>query len=463
MYAILDIETTGLNSATERITEIAIYIHDGEKIVDEFQSLLNPEKRIPFQITGLTGIDNKMVKDSPRFCELARKIIELTENKIIVGHNVAFDYSFIRAEFKRLFYEYKRKTICTRKLARRLMPGRRSYGLGVLCRDIEIKIKNRHRAGGDALATVSLFEYLNTINHEPTLKNVKGFNSNLKSQIIDELPDKTGVYYFLNDKNEPIYIGKSTNIHSRILSHLNNNKTKRAVDLREQAVNITYELTGSELLALLLESYEIKKHKPVFNRSLRRSNFPYGLFDITDKDGYINLMIRKIRKDDLPLTCFNNLKEAREHVSYLVEEHTLCQKLTGLYKTSSTCFNHQIHKCLGACNKLETPELYNKRVQDAIHRYLYEDLNFYIIDSGRTPSERSVVKVSNGRYIGFGYIDINDMKYAENIMDCIMSYPDNKDSQVIIKGYLRRHKPSVTILKIEQDAGGFNEVRGISA
>ncbi len=463
MYAILDIETTGLNSATERITEIAIYIHDGKKIVDQFQTLLNPEKRIPFRITGLTGINNKMVRNAPRFCEIARQIIELTEDKVIVGHNVAFDYGFIRAEFRRLFYEYKRKTICTRKLARKFLPGRKSYGLGVLCNDINIKINNRHRAGGDALATVSLFEYLNQISHEPLIKNVKGYNSNLKAQIIDDLPGETGVYYFLNENNEPIYIGKSTDIRSRIISHLNNNKTKRAIDLREQAVNITYELTGSELTALLLESYEIKCHKPVFNRSLRRSSFPYGLFDVIDENTYINLVIKRIKKDDIPLTCYNNLKEAREHVSYLVGEHTLCQKLTGFYKTSSTCFNYQIHKCLGACNQLENPESYNKRVQEAIHRYLYDDLNFYIIDKGRASNERSVVKVSNGRYIGFGHININDMKYAENIMDCIKKYPDNKDSQVIIKGYLRKHKPSVTILKIEHNSLNMNEVRNIMA
>ena len=126
MFAIIDLETTGLSPAAERITEIAVYLHDGRKITGEFQTLLNPEKRIPYQITGLTGISDRMVADKPRFCEVARQIVEMTERRIIVGHNVAFDYGFLRHEFKRLFYDYRRKTLCTKQLSRKLMPGKRS-------------------------------------------------------------------------------------------------------------------------------------------------------------------------------------------------------------------------------------------------------------------------------------------------------------------------------------------------
>jgi len=159
-YAILDIETTGGSPKKERITEIAVYIHDGKKVVDEFTSLINPEKNIPPFITGLTGISNEMVADAPRFYEIARKIVEITEDKTLVGHNVSFDYRFIRQEFANLGYEYRRNSICTVQLSRKLLPGHKSYSLGKLCSNLDIHIKDRHRASGDAYATVKLFELL---------------------------------------------------------------------------------------------------------------------------------------------------------------------------------------------------------------------------------------------------------------------------------------------------------------
>ena len=163
MYAILDVETTGLNARSERITEIAIFIYDGKQIIDQFETLINPECRIPFQITALTGIDNHMVAEAPRFHEVARKIIEMTEDRSIIGHNVAFDYAFLRSEYRRLFYDFKRKTLCTRKLARKLLPEQSRYGLGKLCTALGIHNSSRHRAAGDALATLQLFEHMQGI------------------------------------------------------------------------------------------------------------------------------------------------------------------------------------------------------------------------------------------------------------------------------------------------------------
>src|SRR5210317_198481 len=160
MYAILDIETTGGSPKTEKITEIAIFFHDGQKVVDEWSTLINPEKPIPYFITGLTGITNEMVANAPKFFEVAKELVELTENYTIVGHNVSFDYSFIRSEFKRLGFAYDRKTLCTVKLSRKTFPGHKSYSLGKICKELGIEIRDRHRAAGDALATVKLFELL---------------------------------------------------------------------------------------------------------------------------------------------------------------------------------------------------------------------------------------------------------------------------------------------------------------
>ena len=160
MYAIVDIETTGGRASFEKITEIAIYIHDGKNVVEEFSTLINPGRTIPYFISRLTGIDNEMVKNAPRFYEIARKIVELTQDKVFVAHNVGFDYKFIQEEFKRLGYDYQRKTMCTVRMGRKFLPGYKSYSLGKLCQQLGISINGRHRAAGDALATVKLFEMI---------------------------------------------------------------------------------------------------------------------------------------------------------------------------------------------------------------------------------------------------------------------------------------------------------------
>lgn len=160
MYAIIDIETTGQSAANGRITEIAVFIHNGFVVTESFSSLINPECYIPGFITQLTGIDNEMVKSAPRFYEVARKIVEITQDKVFVAHNVSFDYRFIQEEFKRLGYDYQRKTMCTVRMGRKYLPGHRSYSLGKLCSELDISIIGRHRAAGDALATVKLFEMI---------------------------------------------------------------------------------------------------------------------------------------------------------------------------------------------------------------------------------------------------------------------------------------------------------------
>ncbi|MFO8128550.1 MAG: exonuclease domain-containing protein [Bacteroidales bacterium] len=449
MFAIIDLETTGLNASKERITEVAIYIHDGEKPVDRFETLVDPEKRIPHPVISLTGIDNNTVAGAPRFPEIARKIVEMTEGMIIVGHNVAFDYSFLRCEFKRLFYEYKRKTLCTRKLSRKLMPGLHSYGLGNLCKYLNISNESRHRAGGDALATMHLFEHLQKLEKDLGRVSLKGCNSALSADLIDSLPERTGVYYFLNKEKDIIYIGKSTRIRSRVLSHLNNNATRRAQDMKDQVRDIHYELTGSELIALLKESHEIKKYRPVFNRSQRRTSFPVGLFDSPDDGGYLRLSARRIKPGDNPLTTYTSMKEAREHINFLVERYSLCQSLCGIYKTSGACFRRQIHICKGACVGEEKAKDYNVRVEEAIKKYLYDAHSFYVLDRGRRKDERAVVEIHSGSYRGYGYMDVHVMNHAGALMDCIHPYPDNRDVQVIIKGYLRKHSGEVTVIREE--------------
>jgi len=444
MYSIIDIETTGTSYKNGKITEIAILIHDGTKIIDEFTTLINPEQKIPYRITQLTGINNKMVEDAPKFYEVARKVVEMTEDCIFVAHNVNFDFNFIRQEFKYLGYEFNREKLCTVKLSRKLIPFKRSYSLGNLCNDLNIGNPHRHRAWGDARATATLFEMLLSIDPNPAEISLQGLNSNLNPAFVKELPEETGVYYFLDDTQNIIYVGKSKNIRSRIVSHLNNCTTRRALEMKNKVAHIDFDLTGSEMVALLLESNEINRYKPLYNRAQRRSSYNYGIFHHIDNEGYLNLKLEKIdsTEDKVPMTTFTSHMAAKNFLFNLCEENQLCQKLCGLYVAKSSCFQYKIKECRGACIGEENPADYNKRIQVILDKYQYKNNSFLVLDKGRNDDESSVVMIEQGKYIGFGFVDRDSdlASTTQGLCDCIKKYPENKYIHSIIRSYLHKNK-----------------------
>ena len=442
MYAVIDVETTGGSFTSERLTEIAVYIHDGDKIVDEFSTLINPEQPIPYMITRITGINNEMVADAPRFFEVAKRIVEMTEGATFVAHNASFDYNFIRHEFKRLGYNYRRPTICTVKMSRKLLPGMQSYSLGKLCNELGIKIVNRHRAAGDALATARLLELLLQTDRGE-IEKLSGFSI---PDIIKEVPEETGVYYLHDEQGRIIYIGKSNNMFERLLQHHRNNDTSRAIEMRNRLHSVSFEETGSELIALLLESDEIKKHKPIFNRAQRRSIFSYGLFEFTDEKGYRNLQVGHQLNGQQAITSFSSAEHGRNYLYGVVEKFELCQKLCGLYDTRGACFHHSIKQCRGACIGYEPAEIYNRRVDAAIRLSGFMQPDFFIVDKGRHKEEAAIIKVEGGRYCGFGYAETSFGLNNDMLNNCISPYKDNRDTQQIIQNYLKK-KPRLKIIK----------------
>lgn len=449
MYAIVDIETTGGSAKLEKITEIAIYLHDGEKITGEFSTLVNPERNIPYFITNLTGITNEMVENAPRFYEVAKEIVELTEGRIFVAHNVRFDYSFIRQEFKSLGYNFRRNLLDTVTLSRKLLPGHRSYSLGNICRELKIETTGRHRASGDALATVRLFEMLLERDIEINgsrsnlIRNtrISKFHPRLDLSKVEKIPEEPGIYYFYNDNGDLIYLGKSRDLRQRIYTHLSNNTSGRAMEMRDMIADIDFELTGSELVALLRESAEIKANKPLFNRAQRRSSFQWGIYSSTDENGYLNFTYGLIDSDEVPLSVFTSREKARSKLYSLVEHYNLCQKLSGLYETSGACFQHHVGLCRGACCGKEPPDKYNERAKQASEEFIFTRRNFFIIDRGRNEEERCAVKILNGKYAGYGYFNISDMGFGLSaVHDCIRSSVDNRDIQVILKQYLKYNR-----------------------
>lgn len=445
LFAVVDIETTGGNYRMEKITEIAIYKFDGENIIDEFQSLINPECNIPYFITNLTGITNEMVKNAPKFYEIAKKIVEFTENCVFVAHNVNFDYSFIKQEFKNLGYDYSKKQLCTVRMARKLIPGLPSYSLGNLCKSLGISIHARHRAAGDALATVQVLKILlnrdqeSKISKSLTKISRSGMHPSFEPDCIKQIPESPGVYHFYNDKNDLIYIGKSINLRKRIISHFASEKTSKALKMKSEITRIDYHECGNELIALLEESREIKHYKPLYNRAQRRSIFTTGLFSYLDQQGYLRFYLDKTSAQNPGIISFGSRDEARARLEEKVNQFGLCQKLSGLYNAEGSCFHYGIGECKGACIQLENPASYNERAISLLNLYQFKNPDFMIIDQGTSSDEKSVVLIRNGQYVGYGFFNPDYIKHDFSLLeDAVKHFDDNREVRQIIQSYLSK-------------------------
>lgn len=448
MYAIIDVETTGGSARFERITEIAIVRHDGERVVDTFSTLINPERPIPWNITQLTGISNDMVADAPHFYEVAKKIVEMTEDAIFVAHNVSFDYNFIKEEFARLGYDFSKKQLCTVRLSRKAFPGLKSYSLSNLKNHFGIHADRSHRALDDTLATVRVFEKILEAQNGVKIKsflNAGVRESKLPPGItmekLQSVPDACGIYYFYNDAKDVIYVGKSINIRKRLLEHFAD-PTPKGEKLRQGVADISYEVTGSELVALLWESAEIKRLQPPVNRAQRIKKYAGGIYTYINRQGYQCLAIgkRTTKKNaDLMLVAdYPKLDSAKAHLESIRRQFELCHRLCNLDHSESACFYYNIKQCRGACVGEESAEEYNARVETALavlHRRLTG--TFFIIENGRTSDEKAVVAVENGHYKGFMFIqqDVHEMTPQE-LMESIPAPAPDPEAQRIIRTYM---------------------------
>jgi len=452
MYAILDIETTGGQYNQEGITEIAIYKFDGHDVVDQFISLVNPEIPIQPFVVKLTGINNAMLRSAPKFYEVAKRIIEITEGCVVVAHNASFDYRILQTEFRRLGYDFKKPTLCTVELSKKIIPGLASYSLGKLVRSLGIPMSDRHRASGDAMATVKLFKMLLAKDVEKEI--VKSFvKTEIKAgmspkllDIVENLPSKTGIYYIHNEKGDLIYIGKSKNIKKRVNQHFTGTSSK-SKKIQRDVFAVTFEETGSELIALLKESEEIKINKPVYNRAQRKSIFQWALYASKDALGYLRLSVEKADGRKKELTSFTSLMEGKNALFRITEKYQLCQKLNGLYESKAACFQYKIKECKGACVEKEKVEDYNCRVEEFMKNMQFENDNMVIVDKGRSIEERSAVLIENGVYKGYCFFDLNyQITNVEVLKNIIIPMQSNRDTKTIIQLYLRKNK----VLRIQK-------------
>lgn len=456
LFAVIDVETTGGGIDGNRLTEICIVLLRGAEVVKKFTSLINPEKNIPRYITALTGIDNEMVADAPKFHEVAKQIEEITRDAIFVAHNVNFDYNVLRNEFRELGFEYTRRKLCTVRLSRKLIPGLFSYSLGRLCDSINIPIVDRHRAEGDTDATVILFQRLLSLDEDH-----KVFNSflharsrqatlppHLDAEQVHNLPASPGIYLFKDRQHKVIYAGKAIDIKKRVISHFYDRMSKE-YQLGQETYHIDHETTGSELVALLLEAECIRKYYPRFNRAQKRPGPVYQVISYTNQNGILQLALEKTSKLRNSIGIFYSRTLAQEKLEFLCREYKLCPKYCSLQPNVGQCSHFSIESCEGICRGQEAVEVYNKKVNAAIASLTEASSTFVIREKGRNFEEEAFILVKEGQYQGFGFIDAEAQvsrldEYEPFLKRQTATYHTHK----ILSNYLRKQgAPKVTFFE----------------
>jgi len=332
------------------------------------------------------------------------------------------------------------------RIAKKLIPEQPSYSLGKLVRSLGIPMADRHRASGDAMATTKLFKMLLGKDVEKTivkdfikLEVEKGISPKFLD-ILNQMPAKTGVYYIYKEDGTLIYIGKSQNIKKRVNQHFTGITTK-SKRIQAEVFTITYDETGSELIALLKESQEVKVNRPRYNRSQKKTVFPVALYSEIDSNGYINLILEKADGRKKEITSYVSLQEGKNALFKITAKYHLCQKLTGLYQTKKECFQYKIKECDGACIGEVTSEIYNLRVQQFISENSFENKSMVLIDRGRNVNERSAILIENGIYKGYAYYDLNyQITNIDILKNILVPMQHNRDVKNIIQSYIRKSK-----------------------
>jgi len=447
IYAVVDIETTGSYAANNGITELAIVLHDGKSVIRRFETLVNPMRSIPRYVQALTGITDEMTSGAPQFKDIAPTVFEYLNEAVFIAHNVNFDYSFLKYELAACGYDLTTKKLCTVRLGRKVFPGMPSYSLGNLCRQLDIIIANRHRAGGDADATVKLFEKIldkDTQGHVQAM--LRGRNKeqylppNLPAAQIDQLPYTPGVYYFHDQKGKVIYVGKAKNVKNRVRSHFSNNNTHhQKQEFLRNIYSITWQDCGTELMAYLLECIEIKRLWPKYNRSLKRFEQTFGLYVYEDLNGYLRLVIEKRKRHIQPIYSFSLIVEGRTLLRRLVNQFNLCPKLCFIQTDQDRCEGVKEGYCLGACEHKETSTQYNERLNLAIGSLRESLPSFALADAGRNRSEQSYVLIERGKFYGMGYLETDiAIRDIDGLKDHLTPYPENDYMRGLVYQYAAR-------------------------
>lgn len=377
----VDIETNGLNYVRGRVIEVGVVRVENGEVTATFNQLIDPEVPLPYFITNLTGITDHDLTDAPTFGQIAEELYDIMDGALFVAHNVRFDYSFLKAEFKRIGRDFTPKQLCTVKLSRALYPEHRTHKLADIISRHDIQVAARHRAYDDAAV---LWEFLQIIKRDfaPEVvlaalgKQIKqpSIPKGLDPELVAGLPDGHGVYIFEDEAGRPLYIGKSVHVRTRVKSHFAaDHEHISEYKIAQLIRNIRVHETVGELESLLLESRLVKEMQPVYNKRLRKTAKLLLARQVPDVNGYIQIVLEEangIDPDSLDslLAVYTRRGKARDSLNEIIKEYTLCPKLAGMEKSRGACFMRQLHKCRGACVGEEQPADYNERLLLAFER-----------------------------------------------------------------------------------------------
>ena len=424
-YAVIDIEATGGKAGTEKIIDIYIYRFNGHEVLDQFGSMVNPQRSIDAYVQKLTGITEKMVRRAPKFYELAKRVVEITEGAIIVGHGVDFDYRMLRQEFRELGFDFERKTLDTLDLSKKLLPDAESYSLGKLTKSLGIPVSFRHTAEGDTRITLELFKILlekdidkkiiqSFAIHEP--KSHKQISKLIKLE--ENLPNQTGNFYMLNADGKMIFSAAAKNIRNDVNEiFTSNGKNEKRIQTLVHSIN--FEISGSFLIALLKEKEELKAHKILI--PLRRKYFSYGLYANEENMDF------EVEKNDVyrkqPMLLFHNKRKA--------------------YKTMQ-----QLHKTL----QLDVNESLHIKLKKINQHLKFPSSDFIITDKGRNAKEKSFIEFSKGKLMGYGfYTYYNQLENEEIRRNLLTPLKNTAEKTTLVKTFLKfHHFPKIIELNKDQ-------------
>jgi DNA polymerase-3 subunit epsilon len=372
--AIVDIETTGGNPLYHRIIDIAVIRMEEGKVVEEFESLVNPDRFVHPSITQLTGITTEQLEEAPSFRRIARSIHRLLDGALFVAHNARFDYNFLRYEFGRVRRPFTAKCLCTVKLSRKLYPEHRNHDLTSVISRMGLRCEHRHRAMSDAAVVRDFLDALEK--REPATRveqaiaavlRTHALPPNIDREMIEALPEGPGVYLFYGSEGELLYVGRSRNIRERVFSHFTSGNERQ---MHNRVCRIEARRTAGLLGASLLELQLIKSLHPIYNRIGRRMRNLIAVRKEYSGAGYARAVTEEIEQIDFDtarpiMGIFKSFRQAEEYLQRITKEFRLCNKLMGFERGGGYCFSYHLHQCMGACNGDEGPESYNARFDRA--------------------------------------------------------------------------------------------------
>jgi DNA polymerase-3 subunit epsilon len=443
MYAVIDLEATGGKPGTERIIEVAIFMFDGRRIVDQFISLVKPDIPIPPFVQKLTGIREQDVRTAPRFHEVAKRIVQMTEGAVFVAHNAPFDYRILREEFARLGFNYERVVLDTIPLAQKFLPGMPSYGLSTLCTELNIAHTRKHRADGDARATVQLLQILLDKDREKYIEGVylKQPAATGKHKFSDQIAryvKTVGIYYLFNADGRVLYVGKSDQLRVRIDRHFLSTNEK-ALALQAEVASIRVEETGSLLLADILEHVELKKLKPPYNQAKDKFRLRFGLFPIETEDGVL-WDVRGIRREP-PALQVDSLADGVALLGGMAEARAWALADVLLPRLVP---QHAPEPAQSA----DLPSTVGEALE-ALEAFLWPEGVVIYLDRGREPGEKTAFWVDGGRFIGYAHVrleqEVHDQASLKNRLTLLPQQPYLRSllAKYVVIGRLQMVRPGI--------------------